>query len=70
VIALLAEAGDRQIAPAREMAAYVSPRPGFSHRPLTIHDASHMVDLVERALPFRSEAGEERSASRKAQPHG
>jgi hypothetical protein len=61
VIALLAEAGDRQITLAREMAAYVSPRPGFTHHPLTVHAASHMIDLVERAGPFRSANGDERS---------
>lgn len=70
VIALLAEAGARQIAVAREMAAYVSPRPGFTHHPLTIHAASHMIDLVERALPFRSESSGERSPIREAQPDG
>ena len=53
VIALLAEADDRQIALAREMAAYVSPRPGFTPHPLTIQAASHMIDLVERAAQFR-----------------
>jgi hypothetical protein len=53
VIALLAEASDPQIALAREMAAYISPRPGFTHHPLTIHAAAHMVDLVERASHFR-----------------
>ena len=61
VIALLAEAGDRQITLAREMAAYVSPRPGFTDHPLTVHAASHMIDLVERAGPFRSVTGDERS---------
>ena len=54
VIALLAEAPDRQLDVAREMAAYISPRPGFTHHPLTIHAASLMIDLVERAGRFRS----------------
>ena len=31
VIALLAEASDRQLDLAREMAAYISPRPGSTH---------------------------------------
>jgi hypothetical protein len=53
VIMLLAEASDRQLALAREMAAYISPRPGFTHHPLTIHAAAHMIDLVERAGRFR-----------------
>jgi len=54
VIALLAEAPDRQLDLAREMATYISPRPGFTQHPLTIHAAAHMVDLVERAAQFRS----------------
>ena len=54
VIALLAEASDRQLDRAREVAAYISPRPGFTHHPLTIHAAAQMVDLVERAGHFRS----------------
>ena len=53
VITLLAEASDRQLDLAREMAAYISPRPGFTHHPLTIHAAAHMIDLVERADHFR-----------------
>lgn len=54
VIALLAQAPDRQLDLAREMATYISPRPGFTQHPLTIHGAAHMVDLVERAGQFRS----------------
>ena len=54
VITLLAEASDRQLQLAREMAAYISPRPGFTHHPLTIHAAAQMIDLVERASRFRS----------------
>jgi hypothetical protein len=53
VIALLAEASDRQIELAREMAAYISPRPGFSHHPLTIHAAAQMIDLIQRARDLR-----------------
>ena len=53
VIALLAEASDRQLDLAREMAAYISPRPGFTPHPLTIHAAAQMIDLVERAGHFR-----------------
>ena len=54
VIALLAEGPGRQVEVAREMAAYISPRPGFTHHPLTIHAASRMIDLVERSGQFRS----------------
>jgi len=53
VIALLAEAPDRQLDLVREMAAYISPRPGFTQHPLTVHAAAEMIDLVERALHFR-----------------
>jgi hypothetical protein len=53
VITLLAEASDRQLDLAREMAAYISPRPGFTQHPLTIHAAAQMIDLVQRAGHFR-----------------
>ena len=55
VIALLAEASGRQRGLAREMAAYISPRPGFTRHPLTIQAATLMVDLVERAGHFTGE---------------
>jgi hypothetical protein len=54
VIALLADASERQLDLAREMAAYISPRPGSTHHPLTVHAAAQMVDFVERAGHFRS----------------
>lgn len=53
MIALLAESSDRQRELAREMAAYISPRPGFTPHPLTTHAASQMLQLVERADHFR-----------------
>src|SRR6185437_16392850 len=53
MISLLAEASDRQLDLAREMAAFISPRPGFTHHPLTIHAATQMIDLVDRAGHFR-----------------
>lgn len=52
VIALMAEASDRQLELVRAMAAYISPRPGFTQHPLSLHAAAHMVDLVERADHF------------------
>jgi hypothetical protein len=54
VISLLAEAPDRQLDLAREMATFISPRPGFVHHPLTIHAATQMIDLVDRAGHFRA----------------
>jgi hypothetical protein len=53
MISLLAIASDDQLRLAREMAGYISPRPGFTQHPLTIHAAAHMVDLVERADHIR-----------------
>jgi len=55
VIAILALASERQLEVAREMAAYISPRPGFTAHRLTTHAAAHMVDLVERSSRFRNE---------------
>lgn len=53
VIALLAGANDHQLTLARVMAAYISPRPGFTHHRLTIHAARQMRHLGARALHFR-----------------
>jgi len=53
LIALLAKAPDRQLGLVREIAAYISPRPGFTQHPLTVHAAAEMIHLVERALHFR-----------------
>lgn len=54
VISLLAQASDRQLDLARELAAYILPRAGFTQHPLTIRAAHQMLDLVERAGHFRS----------------
>ena len=56
VISLLAQASGQQLDLAREMAPYISPRPGFAQHPLTIRAAHQMIDLVERAGHFRSSA--------------
>jgi hypothetical protein len=53
VIGLLARAPDRQLDLVREMATYISPRPGFTQHPLTVRAAAEMVQLVQRALHFR-----------------
>jgi len=50
VIALLARASPEQLDLAREMAAYISPRAGYTPHPLTVHAAAQMVHLLERAL--------------------
>jgi hypothetical protein len=53
VISLLAVASEEQLDFAREMAGYISPRPGFTQHPLTTQAADHMIDLIERASRFR-----------------
>jgi hypothetical protein len=52
VIALLAESSEAQRELAHEMAAYISPRPGFTRHRLTVHAAAQMLHLVERAGQF------------------
>jgi len=53
VIALLAAAPDATIAEAQNMATFVSPRPGSTKHPLTIHAATQMTELIGRATYFR-----------------
>ena len=55
VISLLARAPAWQLRLSREMASFISPRPGFTQHPLTIHAAIQMIDLVDRATHFRAE---------------
>jgi hypothetical protein len=54
VIALLASSTQRQLECAREMAAYISPRPGATPHPLTIRAAAEMIQIIERADHFRT----------------
>lgn len=54
VIALLAATPGQELAVARKMASYISPRPGFTLHPLTVHAAGHITGLIERAARFRS----------------
>lgn len=49
IIALLAEAPDRQLILARGMATYISPRAGFTQHPITLRAADEMLSLVNRA---------------------
>jgi hypothetical protein len=56
MLALLANASDRQLELAREIAAYIAPRPGFTQHPLTLRGAAHMLDLIERSAQFREPA--------------
>lgn len=57
VISLLATASESQLKMAHEMAAYISPRPGFTPHPVTTRAADHMIDLVDRALRFDGDGG-------------
>ena len=54
VIALLAQAPLRQLALAREMATFISPRQGCTPHPLTLRAAAEMLSLVDRADRFAS----------------
>lgn len=55
MIAVLAEGSERQTLVAREMAALIAPRSGFTQHPLTVHAADHIIDLVDRADRFRTD---------------
>ena len=54
VIALLAEAPVRQLTLVREMATYISPRPGYTPHPLTLRAANEMLSLIDRSARFSS----------------
>lgn len=51
--ALLADAPGRQLDLVREIAAYISPRPGYTPHRLTIHAAARMIGLTEAAGRLR-----------------
>ena len=53
LIAMLAQAPDRQLELGCEMAAFISPRPGFSHHPRTVGAAAQMVHVLHRARHFQ-----------------
>ena len=57
VISLMATASAEQLDLVREMATYISPRPGFTHHPMTIRAADQMLGLLERSGQVRSESG-------------
>ncbi|WP_076070822.1 hypothetical protein [Sphingomonas montana] len=54
LIAVLADGTDRQRDVARDIAAYIAPRSGFTHHPLTIEASRHMTALVDRAVHYRT----------------
>ncbi len=53
LIALPADASERQLELARDATTYISPRPGFTVHSLTVRAATHMSNLIERAAAFR-----------------
>ena len=52
VIASLTDSSDSRRLSAREMAAHISPRPGFMRHRLTLHAVTQMTHIVERAEQF------------------
>jgi hypothetical protein len=54
IVALLVRAPECQRSVAREMAAYIRPRPGFTPHPVTMRAAGEMLSLVDRADRFWS----------------
>ncbi len=54
VIAMLAQAPQCELALAREMAAYISPRPGRTPHPMTLRAAIEMLSLADRSRRFRT----------------
>lgn len=65
VIALLARANDADLELVRDMAAYITPRAGFTPHPLTLGAAGAMLSLVQRSRHFAAtgRAGEPPSAA-------
>lgn len=53
VISLLSQAPERPRALGREMATFISPRPGFTQHTRTLAAAAEMIHLVERAEHFQ-----------------
>jgi len=53
MIALLAQNPDRPRQLGREMAVFISPRPGFTRHSRTLGAAAQMVHVVERARHFQ-----------------
>ena len=54
LVVLLTETSGRQLDLAREMAAYISPRPGFTPHRLTVHASARMISLIDGAGHLRA----------------
>ena len=53
LVVLLTETSGKQLDLAREMAAYILPRPGYTPHRLTIHAAARMISLIDGAGHLR-----------------
>ncbi len=53
LIAMLAQAPDRQLELGSEMAGFISPRSGFTHHPRTVGAAAQMAHLLRRGRHFQ-----------------
>ena len=53
IVALLANAAEDRLELIREMAEFISPRPGMTPHRLTIEAARNMLAIVERAEHYR-----------------
>lgn len=60
---LMADASDRQLKLMREIADCITPQPGFTPHPLTVHAAARMLGFVERSGHLRRQQFEEASVS-------
>lgn len=54
LLSLLSQASEEQLDHIGAMAKFILPRPGATQHPLTIHAATQMNQLVERARHFRA----------------
>lgn len=54
LISMLSKASDDQLMQIGAMAEFITPRPDATQHPLTVHAATQMTQLVERAKHFRS----------------
>ena len=67
---LLAEGPARQVEVALAMAACISPEPGLTDHPLTLHAAARMIDRVERSGHVRPGRTAERPPAKRADRGG
>lgn len=56
IVALLADAGEDQSQRIRDMAGYITPRPGKTPHRLTTEAARNMLALVDRAAHYKGKS--------------